>query len=182
MQSSFSWKTFHSKCVQNLYWSSTTLTHRFKGGSPSRLEDMEISPTPLYRLAIDYLQLGLDKSVKELYADASGNSSLGWGAFLPARGLWMFQQWDKESFQQFNPSIDFLELCALLARGVTWIPHLSDKTVIFRSDNTPTMHALINKSSNSKQMLILLQYFTLFCMIHNIHIKAMHISGKKNVI
>ena len=44
------------------------------------------------------------------------------------------------------------------------------------------MHALINKSSNSKQMLILLRYFTLFCMIHNIHIKAMHISGKKNVI
>ena len=96
------------------------------------------------------------KSAIELYADASGNSSLGWEAFLPATGLWMFQQWDKQWFQQFNSSIDFLELYALLAVVVTWVPHLSDKTVIFRSDNTPTMHALIKKSSNSKQMLILL--------------------------
>ena len=62
------------------------------------------------------------------------------------------------------------------------MPHLSDKTVIFRSDNTPTVHALLNKSSNSQQMLTLLRYFTLFCMIHNIHIKALHISGKKNVL
>ena len=68
----------------------------------------------------------------------------------------MFQQWDKEWFQQFNPSIDFLECYALLAGVVTWVQHLSDKTVIFRSDNTPTMQALINKLSNSKHMLILL--------------------------
>ena len=96
------------------------------------------------------------KSTIEIYADASGNLSLGWGAFIPAKGLLMFQQWDKEWFQQFNPSIEFLELYALLAGVITWVPHLSDKTVIFRSDNTPTLHALINKSSNSKQMLILL--------------------------
>ena len=122
------------------------------------------------------------KDVVELYANTSGNPSLGWGAFLPSKGLWMFQQWEQEWFHQFNPSIDFLELYALLAGVVTWVPHLSDKTVIFRSDNTPTVHALINKSSNSMQMLRLLHYFTLFCMIHNIHIKALHISGKKNII
>ena len=122
------------------------------------------------------------KDVVELYADVLGNPSLGWGAFLPTKGLWMFQQWDQEWFHQFNPSIDFLELYALLARVVIWVPHLSDKTVIFRSDNIPTVHALINKSSNSKQMLRLLCYFTLFCMIHNIHIKALHISSKKNII
>ena len=62
------------------------------------------------------------KDAVELYADASGNPSLGWGgAFLPTEGLWMFQQWDKEWFQQFNPSIDSLELYALLAGVVTWV-------------------------------------------------------------
>ena len=101
-------------------------------------------------------------------------------AFLPSKRLWMFQQWDKDWFEQFGQSIDFLELYVLLAGVATWVPHLSDKIVIFRTDNTPIVHALLNKSSNSSQMLT--RYFTLFCMIHNIHIKAMHISSKKNVL
>ena len=118
----------------------------------------------------------------EIFADVSGNPSLEWGAFFPSKGLWMYQQWDKGWFQQYCPSIAFLVLYALLARVVTWVPHLSDKTVVFRSDNTPTVHVLLNKSSNSQQILTLLRYFTLFCMIHNIHIKALHISGKKCIM
>ena len=104
----------------------------------------------------------MDQEAVELYADTTGKASLGWGAFLPKQRLWMFQQWEDQWFQEFNPSINFLELYALLARVVTWAPHLMDKMVIFRSDNTPTVHALINKSSHSRQMLSLLHYFTFF--------------------
>ena len=123
-----------------------------------------------------------DEDALELYADAVGNPSLGWGAFLPLHSLWMYQQWEFHWFHQFNPSIDFLELYALLAGVVTWALHFVDRTVIFWSDNTLTVHALINKSSHSSQMLNLLHYLTFFCMVNNIHIKALYISGKKNVI
>ena len=92
----------------------------------------------------------------ELYTDAAGNPALGWGAYLPSQGLWMFQQWDKHWFNEFKPSIDFLELYALLAGLVMWASHFIDKTIIFRSDNMPAMHALTNKSSHSSQMLKLL--------------------------
>ena len=94
----------------------------------------------------------------------------------------MYEKWNPVWFQEYQPSIDFLELYALLARVVTLVPHLSNKSVIFRSDNSPTVHALLNKSSNSHQMLTLLRYFTLFCMVNNIHIEALHISGKKNIL
>ena len=57
-------------------------------------------------------------------------------------------------------SIDFLEFYALLATVVTWVPHLTNCTVLFHSDNTPTVHALINKSSDSHQMM-LLQFLTI---------------------
>ena len=107
---------------------------------------------------------------------------LGWGTFFPAQGLWMYQKWDPVWFWEYNPSIDFLELYALLARVVTWVPHLSNKTAIFRSNNTPTVHALLNETSNSHQILTLLRYFVLFCMVNNIHIKAHHISGKRNIL
>ena len=85
----------------------------------------------------------------ELFADASGNVNLGWGAWLPHVGAWMYAQWEVEFFEKFNPSIDFLELYALLAGVVTWVPHLTNCTVLFHSDSTPTMHVLINKSSDS---------------------------------
>ena len=53
--------------------------------------------------------------IVELFADASGNASLGWGAWLPHIGVWMHAQWELEFFENFNPSIDSLELYALLA-------------------------------------------------------------------
>ena len=68
----------------------------------------------------------------------------------------MHAQWALEFFENFNPSIDFLELYALLARVVTWVPHLTNHTILFHSNNTPTVHTLINKSSDSHQMMILL--------------------------
>ena len=92
----------------------------------------------------------------EVYADAAGNLLLGWDAFYPSEGLWIYQKWDPVWFHHYQHSIDFLELYALLARMVTWAPHLLNKTVIFRSDNTPAVHALLNKTSNSHQMLTLL--------------------------
>ena len=72
----------------------------------------------------------------ELFADASGNTSLGWGAWLPHGGAWMHAQWDLEFFEKFSPSIDFLELYALLAGVVTWVAHLTNCTMLFHSDNT----------------------------------------------
>ena len=68
----------------------------------------------------------LHASTVELFADASGNSSLGWGAWLPHLGLWMYRAWEAEIFDKYQPSIDFLELYALLAGMVTWAPHLTD--------------------------------------------------------
>ena len=68
----------------------------------------------------------------------------------------MHAQWKVELFEKFDPSIDFLELNALLARVVTWMPHLTNHTMLFHSDNTLNVHALINKSSDSHQMMILL--------------------------
>ena len=118
----------------------------------------------------------------ELFADASGNVNLGWGTWLPHMGVWMHAQWEVKCFEKFNPSIDFLELYALLAGVVTWVPHLTNHTVLFCSDSTLTVHALINKSSDSCQMMILLQFLTLFCMLNNITITAKHISGKTNLI
>ena len=83
-------------------------------------------------------------------------------------------------FDILNPSIDFLELYAIFVAVVTWAQMLMDNVVLFRSDNTPAIHALSNKASSSDDMMLLIHYITLFCMTHNINILAKHIKGINN--
>ena len=58
-------------------------------------------------------------SAIELFVDAAGRVKLGWVAWLPHLGLWMYDQWEEDFFKNFQPSIDFLELYALPAGIVT---------------------------------------------------------------
>ena len=117
-----------------------------------------------------------------MFADASGNSLLGWGAWLPHLGLWIYGAWEEQFLETYQPSIDFLEIYALLAGVVTWMPHLTDIAVLFWLDNTPTVFALRNKLCDSPQMLFLLHLLTLFCMTHKITILARHVRGVPNTI
>ena len=124
----------------------------------------------------------LHASVVELFMDATGNAKLGWGAWLPHLGLWMYGQWEEDFFQQFNPSINFLELYVLLAGIITWAPHLMGCAVLFWLDNTPTVFALRSKCNDSPHMLLLLRFLTLFYMTHIITILARHVRGVHNKI
>ena len=124
----------------------------------------------------------LHASAIEIFAHAVSSVKLGWGAWLPHKGLWMYGKWEGDFFQHFHPSINFLELYTLLAAVVTWAPYMSDSTVLFWSDNTPTVFALRNKTNDSEQMLFLLHFPTLFCMTHNITILARHVHSVHNTI
>ena len=48
----------------------------------------------------------LHASAVEIFVDAEGSVNLGWGTWLPHKGLWMYGQWEEDFFQLFQPSID----------------------------------------------------------------------------
>ena len=122
----------------------------------------------------------LSRHPLEVVADAAGSAHLGWGTWLPHTGHWIYGQWETEVFDVLNLSLDFLELYALLVLVVMWAPILMDHVVLFRSDNTPAVYALINKASSIDDMMLLIHYITLFCMTHNIKILAKHVKGTNN--
>ena len=76
------------------------------------------------------------KNLIKCFVDAAGSSSLGWGAWLLAMELWIYRQWEMEFFDQYNSFIGSFELYSLLAGVITWTPFLTDKVVLFHSDNT----------------------------------------------
>ena len=54
------------------------------------------------------------KAIMVVYSDASANPKLGWGVYVPIKGWWSYGQWNSHHMQMNNPSIDFLEMFAIL--------------------------------------------------------------------
>ena len=115
-----------------------------------------------------------------IYTDATAAVRLGWGAWCGT--AWMWDQWDPQFMADNNPSIDFLELYAVIVAVWVWTPQVANKIAVIHSDNMPTVQVLHNKSSHSPSMLLLLRFLTLHCMLNNIYIESSFISGTDNQI
>ena len=62
-----------------------------------------------------------------IFTDASANPLLGWGAWSSTS--WMWDRWNPGFLNSFQPSIDFLELYAIVVAVFVWTPNRINKTV-----------------------------------------------------
>ena len=112
-------------------------------------------------------------------SDASANGELGFGAMFDQQ--WTFSQWEPGFVKKYNPSIEFLELFALLVGVFVWIDRLSNLRVIIYCDNEAVVHMVNNSSSSCKFCMVLLRKLTLKSLLHNTRIFARHIKGSRNI-
>ena len=116
--------------------------------------------------------------VLHVFTDAATTQHLGWGAWWDMD--WMWDKWDAHFMQQHDPSIDFLELFAVLVAVYAWSPYFANKHVIVHSDNQPTVAVVNAKTSNSDSMLVLIRFLTLHCMLNNIKLTSQFVPGTSN--
>ena len=64
---------------------------------------------------------------------------------------------------------------------VTKAKDLHNHTLHFQSDNMPTVDAMSNMSSCSKQLMILLRIITITCLNNSIHYTIKHVKGSLNL-
>ena len=108
-----------------------------------------------------------------MYSDASGK--IGFGAICNTS--WMFGQWSKALFiDRFEPSIEYLELFALMAGVLMWLHHFKNKKIILFCDNISVVHMINNTSSRCKNCMVLLRLVVLHSMICNVRLFAKYIS------
>ena len=119
-----------------------------------------------------------DTPVVHVFTDAATTPHLGWGAWWDT--AWMWDQWDAKFMHQQQPSIDFLELFAVLVAVYAWCPYFANKHVIVHSDNQPTVAVINAKSSNSPSMLTLIRFLTLHSMLNNIKITSQFVPQARN--
>ena len=113
------------------------------------------------------------------YTDATANPNLGWGAVWGNH--WTTGKWTPQFIRSYNFSIDFLELYAVVVAVETFKVQWANSIVIIHSDNTPTVDVLRSMSSRSKDMMLLIRYLALTCMLHQIQIVSQYCPGAQNL-
>ena len=114
----------------------------------------------------------------DFYTDASRNFSLGCGGVCGNE--WYALQWDRFFMQINQPSINYLELYAVLIGVILWIEKFKNKRVVIFCDNMSVVHMINNNSSNCKNCMILIRILVLQGLVHNTRIYAKHVRTHLN--
>ena len=109
----------------------------------------------------------------KFFSDASANPNLGYSVVFEDR--WIFRQWEPNFVVQNEPSIEFLELFALLAGILTWDEYLTETRMILFCDNMSVVHMVNNSSSKCGQYMKLIRLLTLNNLKFNRRIFVRHI-------
>ena len=88
----------------------------------------------------------------EVFSDASASVTLGWGMWCGRK--WMSGGWDETFFHIYHPSIDFLELYAVVIAVYEWSDIMANKHVIVHSDNIPTVAVINDKFAHMSRFCL----------------------------
>ena len=116
-----------------------------------------------------------------VYTDAAKHKDLGWGSY-ETNGRWSQGQWNIDFLNTFDPSIDFLELYAIVVSVFHFAKESRNRSIICYSDNTPAVQAINKFSSPSHQLMLLIRPLALLCMNFNVTVKAKYIPGPLNKV
>ena len=123
----------------------------------------------------------LSNHILQLFTDSSGNPGLGCGAYFC--GHWVQFPWPIQWHDlPLMRNLALLELIPIVLALYLWAPHLSQKRIIFRTDNIALVSIINKRSSKDKQIMKLIRPLVLLTMRHHIQFKAFHIEGAQNQI
>ena len=111
-----------------------------------------------------------------LYSDTSGK--IGWGVISDKD--WMHGTWNKVFLEDKNPSIEYLELFALLAGVIKWLHKYRNCRIVLYCDNQSVVDMVNSNSSTCKNCMILIRLLVLKSMIENVRIFAAHVRTARN--
>ena len=92
----------------------------------------------------------------------------------------MIKQWNEKYFLKYNPSIQYLELYALVAGALAWIHRFKNRRVILFCDNKGVQGMVNNNSTGCKQSMVLIRLLVLHCLKENVRIFVRYVKSKEN--
>ena len=121
-------------------------------------------------------------TVTRLYSDSSLSAKLGMGAVFLEWDSWIYRQWNPQFIKKSKPSIEFLELYALVAAVLTWSDKLSNQRVAIYCDNQAVIHMVNNTASSCVQCMKLLRILVLDSIRANRRLFALYVNTRDNFL
>ena len=135
-----------------------------------------VQPKNFYRPFMD--SVAIKATEIDMFSNASGNYDLGFGAYCGPE--WTYGQWDREFCERAKPSIEYLELLAVLAGVLNWIWMFQNRKIILFCDNQVVVH-MINKSTSScKNCMVLIRLLVTESIYRNVRVYAKYVGTKAN--
>ena len=112
------------------------------------------------------------------FTDASKNENLGFGCVCFPN--YTYARWEEGFISLSNPSIDYLELFALMVAIVLWADRFKNGRIIVNCDNMGMVFIINRASAKNPRAMSLIRLITLVSMKNNCRFFARHIKGVKN--
>ena len=132
------------------------------------------------RPMIDLLQPELTSEEIFFYSDVSRSEKLGYGCLYQTN--WIRGDWDKNFIQNFEPSIEYLELFALCAGLMTWQKLIKNCRITIFCDNTAVCSMVNDLTSSCRNCMVLIRMLTLNGLQFNRKVRAKYVSTKENYL
>ena len=126
----------------------------------------------------DFSKTSFTSVLVDMYSDAAKSEILGMGATCGIS--WCYQQWDASFIKQRNPSIEYLELYAVLVGVVLWIERFKNTRITLFCDNRSVVDMINSSSSTCKNCMVLIRLLVLKGLTKNVRISAKHVLGCDN--
>ena len=113
-----------------------------------------------------------------MFSDTSRSENLGFGGI--SNTSWMYGTWPTGFIVGKEPSIEYLELFALVATVCNWIHRYANKRIILFCNNQSIVHMVNNTSSSCMNCMVLIRILVLKCLTENVRVFAKYVRSKDN--
>ena len=116
----------------------------------------------------------------DFYSDTMRAENLRFGGIF--ENSWVVGQWQGSYIRRCQPSIEYLELYAVMVNIMLWAKDLANRRVIIFCDNESIVSVINKDSLSCRNCLKLLRLITLTSLKYNTRFFAHHVKGKNNIL
>ena len=113
------------------------------------------------------------------FTDSSANKDLGFGGVIGDK-QWFYGKWEKNYITDLQPSIEYLELLAVLIGSYIWSNKLANQRLVIHCDNMAVVGMVNKMASSCRRCMHLLRLLVRHSLFFNFRVYAIYMRSKSN--
>ena len=125
------------------------------------------------------LETTVNAETLDCYTDAAKGKTLGFGGVHGWH--WFFRQWEVRYTEQYNLSIEYLELFVVCVSIYIWMNRIRNRRIVLFCDNQVVVNMINNTSAKCRNCMKLIRLLMSHCLLFNCRVFACWVRGSTNL-